>query len=218
MRSGPNPAYLGFAGETDIASASTCDIGAAPTDKVRVTGTTTITSFGTVPNVLRFVRFGGALTLTHNATSLILPGGANIAAASGDIAVAASDTSGNWRLLTYLRIAGRPLNSGVTDGLTAGFSASSYAAGTKSSGTFTPDPASGNFQHATNGGAHTLAPPSATCSIVLEYLNNGSAGAVTTSGFTKVTGDSFTTTNGYKFACFITRTNSYSHLHVQGLQ
>lgn len=99
-----------------------------------------------------------------------------------------------------------------------GFSAVSYSVGTKSSGTFTPDPTNGNFQHATNGGGHTLAPPSNVCTIVLEYLNNGSAGAVTTSGFTKVTGDSLTTTNTNKFLLQITKTSNYSHLNVVALQ
>lgn len=99
-----------------------------------------------------------------------------------------------------------------------GYAATSFAAGTKSSGTFTPDPLNGNFQHATNGGAHTLAPPSATCSITIEYTNNASAGAVTTSGFTFVSGDALTTTNGEKFLLFITKTQSFSHLQIQRLQ
>jgi len=106
----------------------------------------------------------------------------------------------------------------TTSNLTKGFTATSYSAGTQSSGTYTPDPVNGNFQHATNGGAHTLAPPTSVCTIVVEYLNNGSAGAITTSGFTNVTGDAFNTTNTNKFVCFITKTNSYSQLHVQALQ
>src|SRR5512133_2781966 len=61
---------------SDVSSASTTDIGAAAGRIVDVTGTTTITSLGTVAaGVWRIVRFTGALTLTHNATSLILPGG-----------------------------------------------------------------------------------------------------------------------------------------------
>ena len=107
-RFSPNPANLGFAGETDIASASTCDIGASATEKVRITGTTTITSLGAVANVLRFVRFAGVLTLTYNATSLVLPGAANIVTAAGDIALAVSDGTGNWRVLYYTRAAASP--------------------------------------------------------------------------------------------------------------
>jgi hypothetical protein len=109
------------------------------------------------------------------------------------------------------------LKADLTDTLTVGFNATEFDAGTKSSGTYTPDPASGNFQKAVNGGAHTLAPPGSTCTIVIQYTNNGSAGAVTTSGFTKVTG-SFTTTNGHDFLCFISRINGFSFLSIVALQ
>jgi hypothetical protein len=50
---------------------------------------------------LRYVRFSGALTLTHNATSLILRTGANRTTASGDTALFLSDGSGNWREMSY---------------------------------------------------------------------------------------------------------------------
>lgn len=86
---------------TTVASASTCDIGTTATDRVSISGTTTITSFGTVPNVIRFVSFAAALTLTHNATALVLPGGANIITGAGDALIASSDSSGNWRVLSY---------------------------------------------------------------------------------------------------------------------
>jgi len=101
------------------------------------------------------------------------------------------------------------LKADTSDDLTVGFTATSYSAGTKSSGTFTPDPANGNFQHATNGGAHTLAAPTATGSytIVIEITNNGSAGAITLSGFDVSDGDDFTTTNTDFFQVFITKTN-----------
>lgn len=92
-----------------VASASTCDIGAAATDRVSITGTTTITSFGTDIDAIRFVSFTGALTLTHNATSLILPTGANITTAAGDCAIFSSDASGYWRCLAYQRADGSPL-------------------------------------------------------------------------------------------------------------
>ncbi len=106
------------------------------------------------------------------------------------------------------------------DALTAGFTSDSYNGGTVSSGTYTPAPATGqeNFQFYTNGGAHTLAPPASVCAVVIEIVNNGSAGAITTSGFTKVTGDSFSTTNGHAFLAHITKMNTYSHLHVTALQ
>lgn len=114
------------------------------------------------------------------------------------------------------------LKSDTAANLTAGFTATAYDAGTKSSGTYTPDPDNGNFQRAVNGGAHTLAPPSATpgdsLSMIIQYTNNASAGTITTSGFTKVNGDALTTTNGDDFMFYITVCNGFSHLAVTALQ
>jgi hypothetical protein len=130
----------------------------------------------------------------------------------------ASDTTISRSGAGRLAVEGKDaLLKGVTDTLTTGYNAAESDAGTKSSGTFTPDPASGNFQKAVNGGAHTLAPPATTCSIVVQYTNNGSAGAVTTSGFTRVTG-AFTTTSGDDFMCYIIRNNGFSHLNIVALQ
>jgi len=90
----------------DIASATTTDIGAATGNFLDVTGTTTITGLGTVQaGTQRVVRFTGILTLTHNATSLILPGAANITTAAGDVANLVSLGSGNWRCTAYTRAA-----------------------------------------------------------------------------------------------------------------
>lgn len=94
----------------DIASATSTAIGAATGEFVDVTGTTTITSFDTIAaGIVRTVRFTGALTLTHNATSLILPGGANITTAANDTAVFRSLGSGNWQCISYKRQDGTPL-------------------------------------------------------------------------------------------------------------
>jgi hypothetical protein len=99
----------------DIASAATTDIGAAASPNVRITGTTGITSFGTVAaGTRRFLAFAAALTLTHNATSLILPGAANITTAAGDMAVARSLGSGNWVVESYTRAAGLPIGQIAT--------------------------------------------------------------------------------------------------------
>lgn len=84
-----------------VASAATCDIGAVHGSVIEITGTVTITSLGTSANKLRYVRFSGALTLTHNGTSLILPGAANITTIAGDTAIFISDGSGNWRCWYY---------------------------------------------------------------------------------------------------------------------
>ena len=101
----------------DLASAATTDLGAQTTDNLRITGTTPITSFGTAPNgVTRHLRFAGALTLTHNATSLILPGGANITTAAGDTGTAKSLGSGNWVLTDWQRASALPVLPGLITG------------------------------------------------------------------------------------------------------
>lgn len=107
---------------SDIASATTTDIGAATGNYVHVTGTTTITGFGTIQaGTRRLVRFTGALTLTHNATSLILPTAANITTAADDHALMVSLGSGNWICANYARKSGVPL---------VAFTASTAPAGT----------------------------------------------------------------------------------------
>lgn len=88
-----------------IASASTVDLGASLGLHITISGATTITSFGTGANKWRFVTFSGALTLTHNATTLILPGAANITTVAGDTAIFVSDDDGNWRCIAYIGIA-----------------------------------------------------------------------------------------------------------------
>lgn len=96
--------------EQDIASAATVDIGGLNTTIARITGTTTITSFGTNYNGPRYVRFADALLLTHNATTLILPGGANITTAAGDRAIITpvGNPSSGWIVVAYQRAALAP--------------------------------------------------------------------------------------------------------------
>ena len=96
----------------DVASASTVDLGAQPGDFFNITGTTTITALGTSQvGTRKTVQFAGALTLTHNATSLILPGGANITTSAGDCADflcigTGGSTSANWRCTNYQKGSG----------------------------------------------------------------------------------------------------------------
>lgn len=106
---------INFAKGSDIVSATTTDIGASTGNFVDVTGTTTITGLGTVQaGTIRFVRFTGILTLTHNGTSLILPTTANITTAANDRAIFASLGSGNWICLAYQRADGTPVGSAYT--------------------------------------------------------------------------------------------------------
>jgi microcystin-dependent protein len=91
------------ASEVTVASASTCNILGAGSEFVAVSGTATITSFGSAPDAKRFVRATGAFKITHNAASLICPGGQDITAAAGDTFIVISNASGNARIWSYQR-------------------------------------------------------------------------------------------------------------------
>ncbi|OJT96585.1 MAG: hypothetical protein BGN82_06220, partial [Alphaproteobacteria bacterium 65-7] len=91
--------------DASIASAATCDLGAAGALCVLVTGTATITSFGSAANRLVLARFAGALTLMHHGVSLSLLGGASRMTAANDVGLYRSDAGGNWREIFYARAA-----------------------------------------------------------------------------------------------------------------
>jgi phage-related tail fiber protein len=100
---------LNWAPVASVASAATTPIGAASSNSVSVTGTTTITAFDTaVSGAQRTVQFAGILTLTNSAV-LRLPSGANITTAAGDVAGFTSLGSGNWRCDYYSKADGTPL-------------------------------------------------------------------------------------------------------------
>lgn len=89
---------------SNIASAATTNLATATGNFVHITGTTTITSLWTVDSWTQITCvFDGILTLTHNATSLILPSGANITTAVWDTATFISEWSGNWKCTSYVR-------------------------------------------------------------------------------------------------------------------
>ncbi len=281
---------LASANEAELASAATTDLLGSDAVFNRITGTATISSFGSAPNRFKLVRFTGAATLTHNAVSLILPGAANIVAVANDAAIVISDDVGNARVVAYQRAGGEALNglarssydpagiseqlvgltatqalsnktlsSAVLDGgvsgtavkdeddmssdsatalstqqaikayvdallttenqaLTGGATVTSKNLGTQSSGTLTLDMGDRPLQHATNNGAHTLAPGTVKGSCLVDIVNGASAGAITTSGWTKVAGDSFDTTNGNKFRCHCSVGEQGSLLIVQAMQ
>lgn len=93
---------LNYAPSVTVPSAATTDIGNANSNNIIISGTTTITSFGTcAEGIVRIIRFTGALTLTHNATSLILPNGSNITTQVNDTAIFRSMGSSNWVCISY---------------------------------------------------------------------------------------------------------------------
>ena len=116
---------------TPIASGATVDLSAADGNDVTVThstGDTAITSFGAASAIQAGTRTrvrasisGGTLTLTHNATSMIIPGGADWELADGDSfdAVKISDSQAYWRVENITLASGQALNLPpftITDG------------------------------------------------------------------------------------------------------
>ena len=95
---------------TAVASASSCDIWATNGNLVHITGTTTIADFGTAPQAgcFRIVIFDGALTLTHGASAIVLPGSANITTAANDVALVYADTT-TKHLVSYHKANGQPV-------------------------------------------------------------------------------------------------------------
>lgn len=93
-----------------IASAASIDIGAATSNIIAISGTTAITTLGTIAaGARRTLRFLGVLALTYNPTSLILPTGANITTAANDTAEFLSLGGGNWLCLRYSLANGKTL-------------------------------------------------------------------------------------------------------------
>ena len=101
-----------------IASAASIDIGAAASNTVIISGTASITSLGTIAaGAIRYLRATGIFSLMHNASSLILPGGANIVAGVGDVFRFESLGAGNWRMTGFQSGAGsayQPLDATLT--------------------------------------------------------------------------------------------------------
>lgn len=117
-----NPIGL-FGTSLSIASATTTDLGLAGSRHVNITGTTTITSFGTTANVslpIYYVTCGGTFSLTGSA-SLILPTGASSGSwtcTNGDQFLARFFGSG-WRMEFYDRSARVPTVQRFTSGTAA---------------------------------------------------------------------------------------------------
>lgn len=113
------------------------------------------------------------------------------------------------------------VTSNADDALTGGYTTTADDDGTKSSGTYTPDPAGGNMKRITNAGAFTLAPPSASgdYTLVIQITNASGAGAITLDPtWSKTSGSAFTTTVGDDFFVYITKCNGFTFANVVALQ
>jgi hypothetical protein len=102
--------------------------------------------------------------------------------------------------------------------LTGGVTVTEKDLGTVTGGTTTLDMGDRPMHKYTNGGAHTLDPGTVIGSTLIAITNNASAGAITTSGWTAVVGDDFTTTSGDKFLCSASVSAVGSLLTIQAMQ
>ena len=90
-----------------LPSAATVNIGFAKSANIALTGAATVGAFDVWPEgTLRYVQFLGAMTLTHNAAVLALPGAADIVTVSGDAGLFKSNGGGKWTCMLFQRQAG----------------------------------------------------------------------------------------------------------------
>lgn len=80
-----------------VGSAATVNLATTTSNTINITGSTTITALGTLPaGVRRQLRFVNSVQVTHNASSLKLPGGASITMSPDDILDCTSLGAGAW--------------------------------------------------------------------------------------------------------------------------
>lgn len=170
----------------DLASAGTVTV-LDDGDYVHVTGTTGITDidFTTVRNGKSIkVIFDGVLTLTHNGTTLKLPGNANITTAAGDRAEFVQDSSDNVICLWYTRAASAPGSGGIAvirrqvftaDGTYTPHASMLYCTVTATGG----GGGSGGSNGSNNGGATGGAGAGATCRETFSAATIGASQTVT---------------------------------------
>lgn len=106
-----------LAASSTIAAGATTDLSTVTGTFITLTGAAaTITSLGTLAaGLYKFVIYNAAHTLTHNATSLILLGGASRTVAAGDSSLFLSEGAGNWRELVFSDATGyQPLDAELT--------------------------------------------------------------------------------------------------------
>ena len=100
----------------DISSASPTVID-TDGDYFDVTGTTNFAAFTVVAGRRFTVQFDGVLTMTHDATNLDLPGGANITTAAGDVAEFFATGTNTVQCVNYTKADGTAIVAGASGDL-----------------------------------------------------------------------------------------------------
>jgi hypothetical protein len=132
---------------TNVASAANISLGEG--GYFHITGTTTITDIDWTTGKngrIAVLVFDGILTLTHNATTMVLPGGVDILTAVGDVATFAQDSSDNVKCISYLKADG----TSVINSSFAAASTTTTLTGTSAAVAVTPDSLAALWEKGTN--------------------------------------------------------------------
>lgn len=147
-----------------LTSASTTDLCSVSSSLVGISGSVAITSFGSTCQVgqQKNLYFNNAIVLTQSAALLLPNGGSNITTAVGDRAIAYHSGSGNWTVLSYMKVDGTAISTSAVFTSTATFSGVISPAALSSGTTddYNPTGLSGaetlrltpNASHSTRGG------------------------------------------------------------------
>lgn len=115
----------------DVASANPLVVG-TDGNYFDVTGTTGFASMTVTSGLLFMLQFDGALVLTHHATNLNLPGGANITTATGDRMICFATGANTVHVLDYVKASGLALSYPSTSGCSMTFIESKTASASAS--------------------------------------------------------------------------------------
>jgi len=111
-----NGNYIQMQKGGDISSASPTVID-TDGDYFDVTGTTNFAAFTVAADRHFFIQFDGALTMTHHATNLDLPGAANITTAAGDVAEFFATGTNTVQCVNYTKADGTAVVAGASGDL-----------------------------------------------------------------------------------------------------
>lgn len=210
---------LGTGVATFLGAPSSANLAAALTDETGTGAAVFATSPTLVTPVLGTPTSG---TLT-NCTGLSLTAGVTgiLPAANGGTAngfTAFSGPATSTKTFTLPNSSQTLLCSDLVDQTISG--GANVTSATLTTGNITVDCGKCPLQYITNGGAFTITAPTSDGSCMLLVTNNGTAGAITFSGFSvgSNTGDALTTTNTSKFTISIWRINGTSGYRIAAHQ